>query len=195
MTLQPICRLALLAATLALSTLPAQAAFQELNLSGWNATGGFGDAGNTQVLLVLPAGATITGFDYVNLSFSTTGDSWLSELVLSVNNTAITQWLDWRPSTSDSAGSFSVAVGAWNGPSGAAGPFGSTGAFTVEDGGVRVIAYLAYAVPPVGITIEQGSLRINYEVTPIPEPATVLLLLLGLAGLGARANSARRRSS
>ncbi len=189
----PIHRLALIAAMLTVPALSAQAAFQELDLAGWNAAGGFGQAGNTQVLLSLPAGATVTGFDYFDLRFSTTGDSWLSELVLSVNNTAVTEWLDWRPSTVEASGSFSAVSGSWNGVSGAAGPFGSTGAFTVADGSVRVTAYLAYVVPPVGIMIEQGSLRINYEVTPIPEPASALLMLLGLAGLGATAAAARRR--
>ncbi len=192
MTRPPFRRLALIAAVWALPAFSAQAAFQELSLAGWNAVDGFGLAGNTQVLLTLPAGSTVIGFDYLDLRFSTAGDSWLSELVLSVNNPAVTEWLDWRPSTVDGPGSFSATAGSWNGASGAAGPFGSTGAFAVADGMVRVTAYLSYAVPPVGITIEQGSLRIHYDIAPIPEPGTALQMLLGLAGLGATAAAARR---
>jgi len=177
---------------LTLQVLPAQAASVSLNLAGWQARGGFGNAGNTGSFVNLPTGATVTGFSYTNLAFSTLGDSWLRELVLSVNDSATpTSWLDWSPSSTDAPGNFGPAAGAWGDAIGMNGPFGSTGAFVASTGAVWLTTYLSYSVPPVGVNIQQGTLQINYSMA-VPEPASYALCAVALLALGA---TTRRRIS
>src|SRR5690348_3642822 len=79
--------------------------FVDVDLAGWQAAGAFDASDNTQnTRLVIDLGgqtATVTGFEYSNLMFTTSGDSYLSEFVISVNNTGNTEWLDWSPSTTE----------------------------------------------------------------------------------------------
>lgn len=72
----------------------------DVSVAGFVSCGGFGDPGNSQVFLNIGAGSTVTGWDCQNLSFSTNGSSWLSEFVISVNNTNGSQYFDAAPATS-----------------------------------------------------------------------------------------------
>jgi len=178
------------ALALALPALSAQAASISVNLAGWQARGDVPDAGNTSAFINLPAGALVTGFSYTDLAFTTLGDSWLRELVLSVNdNQTPTQWLDWSPSSTDAPGSFGPASGAWGDALGIDGPFGSTGAFVASSGTVWLTSYLAYSVQPAGIDIRQGTLNIDFSLA-VPEPASYALCAVALLALGA---TTRRR--
>lgn len=168
--------------------------YVDVNLAGWTAGDDFGGPGNSAVLLNLEPGSLVTGFDYIDLRFSTVagGDSWLSEFVLSVNNDTGSAWMDWAPSTTDDAGSFGPASGSWGGSTGQPGAtYGAGAPFTAVSGVLFVTAYLDYYTPPVGITVDSGTLRVYYDsAAVIPEPATYGLMGLGLLGvLGA----ARRR--
>ena len=119
----------------------------------------------------------VTGFDYTNLSFTTSGDSWFSEFVISVNNTGITQWLDWRPSTTETGGSLGPISGSFGGPTGQGGPYGAGGPFTLVDGQILVTTYLSYFIDPVGITVQSGNLRVNFS--QVPEPSSYAMVALG----------------
>jgi PEP-CTERM motif-containing protein len=178
----------------ALNANAAFVSFVEVNLAGWQALGAFDasdDTDNTRLVISnLGTGTTITGFDYTNLSFTTSGDSYLSEFVISVNNTGITQWLDWRPSTTQAGGSLGPISGSFGGPTGQGGPYGAGGPFTLVDGQVLVTTYLSYFIDPVGITVQSGSLRVNFS--QVPEPSSYAMVALGLAGL---AGVRRRRRS
>ena len=177
-----------LAAIVALTlcgALNANAGFVDVNLAGWQALGAFDasdDTENTRLVINLGPGWTVTGFDYTNLRFTTSGDSWLSEFVISVNNTGNTQWLDWRPSTTEAGGSLGPISGSFGGPTGQGGPYGAGGPFTLVDGQILVTTYLSYFIDPVGITVQSGNLRVNL----IPEPSSyaMVALALGLAGAG-----------
>jgi len=183
-----------LAAIVALTlcgALNANAGFVDVNLAGWQALGAFDasdDTENTRLVIDLGMSATITGFDYTNLSFTTSGDSWFSEFVISVNNTGNTQWLDWRPSTTEAGGSLGPISGSFGGPTGQGGPYGAGGPFTLVDGQILVTTYLSYFIDPVGITVQSGNLRVNL----VPEPSSYAMVALGLAGL---AGARRRRRS
>lgn len=186
-----------LAAILALTlcgALNANAGFVDVNLAGWQAFGAFDasdDTDNTRLVISnLGTGTTITGFDYTNLIFTTSGDSYLSEFVISVNNTGITQWLDWRPSTTQAGGSLGPISGSFGGPTGQGGPYGAGGPFTLVDGQILVTTYLSYFIDPVGITVQSGNLRVNFN--SVPEPSSYAMVALGLAGL---AGARRRRRS
>ena len=183
-----------LAAIVALTlcgALNANAGFVDVNLAGWQALGAFDasdDTENTRLVINLGPGWTVTGFDYTNLRFTTSGDSYLSEFVISVNNTGITQWLDWRPSTTEAGGSLGPISGSFGGPTGQGGPYGAGGPFKLVDGQILVTTYLSYFIDPVGITVQSGNLRVNL----VPEPSSYVMVALGLAGL---AGARRRRRS
>ena len=177
-----------LAAIVALTlcgALNANAGFVDVNLAGWQALGAFDasdDTENTRLVINLaPGWKGVTGFDYTNLIFTTSGDSYLSEFVISVNNTGITQWLDWRPSTTQAGGSLGPISGSFGGPTGQGGPYGAGGPFTLVDGQILVTTYLSYFIDPVGITVQSGNLRVNFSA--VPEPSSYAMVALGLAGL------------
>lgn len=183
---------AALAALLSTMGMSAHAATTDVNLAGWTAVGDFGAAGNTELTLNLGAGATITGFSYINLQFTTSGDSWQNELVISVNNSDASEFFDWAPSETAGPGTFGPASGSYGGPVGVEGPYGSsTGPFVLADGQAFITTYLSYDLPPVGINISAGTLRIEYTpAAVVPEPGTYGLMALGLLGV---ATIVRRR--
>jgi hypothetical protein len=92
----------------------------------------------------------VTGWEFENLSFSTIGESFLNEFVISVNNSAGTQYMDALPSNAASGGSFGPASGAWGSAVG-----GSEGApFVVADGLLSVTVYELFVDPGVNAVID-----------------------------------------
>lgn len=187
----------LAAAVAAAAQMPAHAETLVVDLSGWIATGDFGDPGNTGAYFSLPAGSTVTGFDYSNLVFVAADPSWRDEMVLSLNNTTgapqtIEEFMDWAPSDLASPGMAGPLSGSWGGATGAPGPYGAGLGFTVGEGAnnlwLTVFDSIPDAVVP-NVSISSGSLTIFYTA-PIPEPATYGLMALGLLGVAA---AARRR--
>jgi hypothetical protein len=170
-----------------------------VDLSGWNALGDFGDAGNTSAFFTLPAGSTVTGFSYAGLVFTALAPSWLNELVISVNNytgapVVIEDFMDWAPSDLSSPGTTAALNGSWGGASGSAGPFGAGFSFTVGEGANNLWVTVYDGNPDSVVpnaSIASGTLTVLYTA-PIPEPATYGLLALGLLGVLV---AARRRQA
>lgn len=171
---------AVTAAVLVAGPASAQVRTVDVNLAGWQAAGGFGNPGNTNTSITLdrtglPAEPLeVIAVDYIDLAFTTSNESWLRELVLSVNDDVdINRFWDHRPSTVNAPGSFSGS-GTFPNPA----LFGS-GPFIVSPGDVLYIeVYDTFDDPGVDATISQGTLRITYQA--IPEPAALGLLAGGL---------------
>lgn len=156
---------------------PANADYLDVNITGWQTYGGFGNVNNSQVFINLGAGTQITGFDFNNLSFSAISPSWRSEFILSVNDSTGDNFLDFRPSLDDTSGTFGPVSGSW-GPlvdQGYGGPFS-----LAPDGILWVTVYESFndSTDPDAV-VNSGSLRIYYNA--VPEPGTAGLL--GLFGL------------
>jgi hypothetical protein len=159
----------------------------DVNLTGFQTYGDFGDPLNSQVFLSIAPGSTITGFDYLNLAFQTNGFSYLNEFVLSVNNSEGSEYLDAAPSDIGDSGSFGPESGSWATALGGM----DGGPFTVANGVVWVTAYELFTDEGLNATVTGGTLRIYYDSpSPVPEPGTYGLMGLGLLGV---AGAVRRR--
>jgi hypothetical protein len=175
------------AALLSTAGAAAQADYVDVDLTGWQSFGALFNPNNSSTFVMLGAGAQVTGFEYLGLSFTAVSPSWRSEFTLTVNydppNENISAFMDHSPSTLDSAGVFGPANGAW----GSGGGFNDGGPFTVgPNGKVWVVVWETFDDGgPGGLdaTVNAGMLRIHY--TPaIPEPGSMALLAMGLGAVG-----------
>ena len=174
----------------------------DVNLAGWQTYGGFGHALNSQTFIGVPAGSEVVGFAFLGVAATTAGASWGEEIVLSVNNSAGSEWLDWAPFglSGNFPGSFGPVSGTWNGAVGSP-PIdfftgqpvpGAEGApfFVLGDKLIWITAYESFNDAGDGLdaTITAGTLRVylnfNPPPIPVPEPAAPALLGLGLVVLG-----------
>ena len=97
----------------------AATSFVEIDLSGWQATAAFSEAGNSELTLLLGTGLQITGYDYLDLRFTSQGASFRSEFTLSVNDSTATGYMNWAPSDLLAPGGVGPLSGAWSGTQGA----------------------------------------------------------------------------
>lgn len=161
----------------------ASADILDINLAGWNTFSGFNSPANTSTNVSLPAGTQITQIEWIGLAYESINGSYLSELVLSVNDSLTGPFWDSRVSAVNAPGVFGPGSGAFANP----GLFGS-GPFTMTTNNLFITVYESF--DDGGITVQDaaisaGTLRITY--TPIPTPGAAALL--GMGGLLA----ARRR--
>jgi hypothetical protein len=174
-----------LAATLGLvASSPALADQVDIDLSGWVVSAGFSDAGNSNTTIDIGANSMVTGADWINLQFTPQGASWQSDLVLSLNDSAISAWWDSTVSDVNAGGTYSGS-GSFPGPAEDGGPFA-----VLADGELYVEAYDVFDDEPGApdALITSGTLRVYY--TQVPEPASLGLLGLGTLFLLRRRNSA-----
>lgn len=158
----------------------AQADVLELDMTGWQAEGGWLNPGNTHMTINLPVGATIDNAEYVDLVYVAQGTSWQSELVISLNDSEafISYWDTPIAGAPDSPGTYGPVSGSFNNPDAVGGPF------TLTTGQLYIELYDVFNDTGVDEVVLGGTLRITYTV-----PAPGAMALLGGAGLLA----ARRR--
>ncbi len=165
---------------LALAASAANAAVINIDISGWQADGGYGNAGNSFVIVPLPIGAQIVAAEYVDLSYAANSPSWRSELALSLNDSFAAPgfWDTDIAGAPDSSGAFGPVSGPFADP----GLFGS-GPFTMTTNELYVTAYDTFSDSVIDQVISAGTIRVTWT----PEPASLSLL-----GLGALAFIRRR---
>lgn len=151
----------------------------DVNLAGFSTDGTFSSPLNSSVIVNIGAGSTVTGFEYIGLTFESFTPSWQSEVVLSVEHPSgfASGYLDYVPADGlDSSGVFGPASGVWED---VVSGFGAP--FSTATGNVKVYVYEGFADTSASpdATISSGTLRIHYA--PIPEPTS--LAALGLAGV------------
>jgi hypothetical protein len=168
------------------SAVPATASTLVVNLAGWEAWGGFGNAQNTEAFFNIGAGSQVLGFEWSGLVFTAEGSSYQEEFIISVNDIDGSEFMDVSPADGLSEpGTFGPSSGTW-GVDGLS--FGAP--FTAADGVVWVTVYDYFNDADRDAVVSAGTLTIFYA--PIPEPGTYGLMALGLLGVAA---VARRRKA
>jgi hypothetical protein len=155
----------------------ANADILDVNIGTWQAVGGYTNPGNTSVTIALPAGTQITNIEWIDLTFTAQGASWVSELVLSVNDSVAGTggFWDFNPGVgNDAPGTYGPLSGTFANP----GLF-SSGPFTMATNSLYIESYDSFNDAGTDAIVANGTLRVTY--TPIPAPGAAALL--GLGGL------------
>jgi len=166
-----------------LATTPAHAATVVVDVAGARSTNLLGEAGNTVWLVDIGAGSVLTSLNW-NVTLSAFAPSSLSEMQVSFGNSSGLELFTIAPGALDSVSGTGSYAGFLD-----LSPFGiSAGA----DGVLRLEfseSFKDFALGQAEGEWIGGSLR--FDVSPVPEPASAALALLGLAALTMRM---RRRS-
>ena len=153
----------------------AQADVLEIDLAGWQADGPFLSPNNSRLTINLPVGTAIDNAEYVDLVYVAQAPSWMSELIISLNDSE--EFLSYWDTP---------IVGA-TGYSGTHGPVTASfhdhpqafgGPFTLTTGQLYIEVYDTWGDTVVDQVVMSGTLRITYTV-----PAPGAMALLGGAGL------------
>ena len=168
-------------AAAALVSASAMADTQFVSLAGFESYGFYGTAGNSSITLSLGVGTQITGIDFVDFAFTGEGSSWLSDLVVSVNDSSasLAFWDSTVPGAANAPGTFGPVSAPFSNP----GVFGS-GPFTMTTSDLYITVYDSFDDNGPGLrdsVVNSGGILITYNV-----PAPGALAAFALAGLASR---------
>jgi len=154
----------------------------DIDISGWIANGGYGNAGNTSLVINLPTDAEIVSAEYIDLAFESFGISWNNEFRLSLNdsvNFVDGFWDVGITGTPNTPGAFGPVSGDFND-----GTPNFGGPFTTTTGELYVETFASFTGGADDFhVVESGIIRVTW----VPAPGAAAMF--GLAGLAA----ARRR--
>lgn len=168
----------------------------DIDLAGYESWGGFAATENSTVTLDMFPFARIIAVEWIDLDFTSEGESWRSEFTLSLNDSvnagaAGTFW-DFSPVSNDVAGQSPgnyFGSGSFTDPS----PRFNSGPFSLlADGQMVIYVYDSFDDGGTGVrdaVINSGILRI----TAVPEPSSAVALLSVVAIGGAFTTFKRRR--
>jgi hypothetical protein len=176
------------AATLTASSLTAQAAPVAIDVAGAQSINLQGEAGNTMLLLDVGAHAVLNSLSW-SVALSAVAPSLLSEMQVSFSGFTTPDAITLTPDAFDGysgAGSYtgSIDLSAW-------------GLALGGDGLLRIEFSEAYKDFAAGVTEGQwlgGQLTLDFAAATVPEPATMSLILLGLAALQTRRTGEQART-
>jgi hypothetical protein len=167
------------AAALAVSSLATQAAPVVVDVAGAQSINLQGETGNTVLLIDVGANAVLNSLSWA-VELSAFAPSLLSEMQVSFSGFSTPDAITLTPDAIDGysgAGSYtgSIDLSAW-------------GLAVGDDGLLRIEFSEAYKDFATGVAEGQwlsGQLTLDLAAAPVPEPATMAMVLLGLAALQA----------
>ena len=174
------------AAALALAGLSAQAATYVVNVAGTASTNLLGETGNTVLLVDVGANAVLDSLDWA-VMLNAFSPSSLSEMQVSFGSSSGLDLITFSPAAADTLS----GTGSYSGTLSLAGLGVAAGA----DGLLRIEFSEAYKDFAVGVAEGQWvSGTLNLNVSAVPEPASVALVLLGLGLVGGAVRRSRHET-
>lgn len=183
---QQVRRLAV-AATLGLASLCAQALPVTLDVAGAQSVNLLGESGNTVWLIDIGAGSRLNSLSW-ELTLSALDPSLLSELQLSFGSSSGLDLLTLAPAGADAFSGSGSYTGSLD--------LAPLGLAVGSDGLLRIEFSEAYKDFAAGLAEGQwvgGQLR--FDVSPVPEPGSAALALLGLVAMRCRRRGAGRSAA
>lgn len=144
-----------------------------VDLAGFEVFGDFTATNNSYVDIPVFPHARITAAQWINLQVVAEGDSFVHELYISLNNSDMTEFWDYKPAPAAGQAKTYSGSGAFQTPADFGGPFS-----LLADGILRVTIWDGFDDP----SGDDGLIRDAYvtggtlRITAVPEPSSLVLI-------------------